>query len=260
MSFSHRYLLHLQYLGFRYSGWQVQPGVRTVEGMIRKTLKFVLPGRTFKTLAAGRTDAKVSAIDQAFELFLEEALEDADAFLSIFNENLPPDIRALSIQPVGTSFNIIGDSKEKEYRYFFANAPKIHPFCAPLLVNFSEPLDIGLMKEGAKLFIGTHDFISYTVKDAPPDTTRTIVTCELLENDQLQANFFPEQTYMLRVRGTGFLRYQVRMMMGALVDLGRGNFDLQHLESSLQKDSSIRLAFVAPASGLLLYQTEFGYI
>lgn len=260
MSFSHRYLLHLQYLGFRYSGWQVQPGVRTVEGMIRKTLKFVLPDTAFKTLAAGRTDAKVSALDQAFELFLEEPLSDPDEFLSVFNENLPPDIRALSIAAVDTAFNVIGDSKEKEYRYFFANTSKIHPFCAPLLVNFPEPLDLVLMKEGAKRFIGTHDFISYTVKDAPPDTTRTILSCELVENDQLQANFFPEQTYMLRVRGTGFLRYQVRMMMGALVDLGRGNFDLPYLESSLHKDSAIRLTFVAPASGLLLYQTEFGYI
>lgn len=260
MTFSHRYLLQVQYLGFRYSGWQVQPETRTVEGMIRKTLKFILQEKPFKTLAAGRTDAKVSALDQAFELFLKDPIAEENTFLADFNRNLPPDIRALSIQAVDTNFNIIGDSKEKEYRYHFSNTSKIHPYCAPFLVNFTEPLNIPLMQEAAKYFQGTHDFISYTTKDAPPDTIRTIIQCEINTNEELQASFFPETSYVLRVRGTGFLRYQVRMMAGALIDLGRGKYDLEFLKSSLKDGSKIRLAFVAPASGLLLYHTKFGYI
>ena len=66
---SYRYIFKVQYLGFRYSGWQRQPGQRTIEGMLLKTLKFILPNTAVKILGAGRTDAKVSAADAAFELF-----------------------------------------------------------------------------------------------------------------------------------------------------------------------------------------------
>ncbi|MGB3149310.1 MAG: tRNA pseudouridine(38-40) synthase TruA, partial [Maribacter sp.] len=88
------YMVRLQYLGFRYSGWQIQPGQRTIEGMLVKTLKFILPNTKLKILASGRTDAKVSALDAVFELFIEDRpLQELDAFMNLFNINLPPDIR-----------------------------------------------------------------------------------------------------------------------------------------------------------------------
>src|SRR5690606_5074657 len=97
----------------------------------------------------------------AFELFLAEPLDDQNAFLKLFNYNLPQDIRALTIKEVDAKFNIINDSKSKEYLYLFTYGEKCHPFCAPIMTTFLDDLDIELMKQGAKLFEGTHYFKSY---------------------------------------------------------------------------------------------------
>lgn len=252
------YLVRLQYLGFRYSGWQTQPTERTVEGMVRKTFKFLYPSVPFKLLGAGRTDAKVSALAAAFELFLEEPLEDLKTFLIQFNKNLPPDIRLLSIEPVGESFNIIADSIGKEYLYLFSFGQKNHPYSAPFIANYMDPLDLELMKIGAALFEGSHDFSVYTAELKPnTKTVRNIEFCGIEENNFLNANFFPEQSYLLRIKGKGFMRYQMRMIMGALVQLGRKELAMGDIENSLQPGSNLRLKTIAPGSGLHLNQISF---
>ena len=220
----------MQYLGFRYSGWQIQPKQRTIEGMLSKTLKFVLPDEQFKILGAGRTDAKVSALDMAFELFLENPILDIKGFLVLFNQNLPPDIRAMAMEPISKKFNIIKDAKVKEYVYLFSYGSKNHPFCAPFLANIQGALNIDMMIEAARLFEGTHEFANYTVKEhGKSRTERNIISCILKENAVLSANFFPEKSYALHVKGTGFLRYQIRMVMGALIQLGKGKITLDHI-------------------------------
>ena len=252
-------MIQLQYLGFRYSGWQKQPQQRTVEGMITKTLKFVLEGQKFKILGAGRTDAKVSAINTAFELFLEETpIVDHQKFLEVFNMNLPPDIKALEIKEVDALFNIIQNAKTKEYVYLFSFGSKHHPFCAPFLANFHENLDVEIMKEGAQLFVGTHNFSAYTARlRENTDVMRTIESCKIKPNTLLTANFFPETSYALYVTGKGFMRYQIRMIMGALVQLGRNELQLQDVKESLCDSNKLQLTFVAPGSGLLLNHLEF---
>lgn len=88
------YVITIQYLGYRFHGWQKQPSVKTIHLMIDRTLNFILDGKTFKSLGSGRTDAMVSAESAAFELFLYEPIDDHNAFLKLFNQNLPQDIRA----------------------------------------------------------------------------------------------------------------------------------------------------------------------
>jgi tRNA pseudouridine38-40 synthase len=256
----HYYLIELQFLGFRYSGWQKQPGRKTIEGMLLKTLKFILPDQRCKILGSGRTDAKVSALHAAFELFLEgDPLEDLIHFKALFNQNLPPDIRILDITGVNGDFNIIQNSKEKEYVYLFSYGNKNHPFCAPFLANFVEELDIDLMIGTAKLFKGTHNFESYTTRhQEQTNFNRTVLACDLRENTLLRANFFPEKSYALHIVATGFMRYQVRMVMGALVLLGRGELTPGQIRESLHEGSSVRISFVAPGSGLLLNRLDFG--
>ena len=254
----HSYLVRTQYLGFRYSGWQIQPGQRTVEGMLSKTLKFILPGEAFKILGAGRTDAKVSTLNMAFELFLYTALEDTENFLEVLNVNLPPDIRVSSIDPISQKFNIIKDAKMKEYVYLFSFGEKNHPFCAPFLANIHDNLDISVMKETARFFEGSHNFSAYTAKERGKiKTTRTITSCKIKRNKLLTANFFPKKSYALHVEAAGFMRYQVRMMMGALIQLGRGELTLSDIEASLQENNSVLLTYIAPGSGLLLNRLEF---
>lgn len=253
------YLIKLQYLGFRYSGWQKQPGQKTVEGMVAKTIKFVLPQRNFKILGAGRTDAKVSALDAAFELFLEGApIADQKEFLTLLNKNLPADIRAMSLEEVSESFNIIQHCQEKEYVYLFSFGEKNHPFCAPFMASIPADLNLGIMQKAASLYEGTHCFKAYTVK-SPKKTNyvRTIKHCQLAENTLLKANFFPASSYALQIRGQGFVRYQIRMIMGALISLGKGELSLTDIAASLKENNGMELNYVAPGSGLLLNQVAF---
>ena len=252
------YLIKIQYLGYRFHGWQKQPNLKTLHLMVDRTLKYVVDGTTFKTLIAGRTDAMVSANETAFELFIYQKLEDEQAFLELFNFNLPQDIRALSIEQVDEKFNIIQDSKIKEYVYIFAHGQKCHPFCAPIMTTFQEHLDIDLMKRGAKCFEGLHNFKAYCYKATDKGLyEREILSCDLVDNTLYVANFFPEKSYALIVRGKGFGRHQIRLMMGALVNLGRGDFKLEDIENSLKTDYNSTMDFIAPASGLILNKLEF---
>lgn len=226
--------------------------------MIDRTFKYILEDRLFKTLAAGRTDAMVSANEAAFELFLEEPINNFEAFLALFNHNLPQDIRALSIEEVTKEFNIIQNSKLKEYTYLFAFGNKFHPFCSPIMTTFLEDLDIKIMKDGAKLFEGHHNFKNYCYKAKDTGVyIREILTCEIIENNIHTASFFPEKTYILRVRGKGFMRNQIRLMMGILVKLGRGEVRLDFIENSLKKGVVEHMDYIAPASGLILNKIEF---
>lgn len=252
------YVITIQYLGYRFHGWQKQPHVKTLHLMVDRTLNFILEGKPFKSLSSGRTDAMVSAECAAFELFLETPLEDQHAFLDLFNYNLPQDIRAISIREVDAKFNIINHSKIKEYLYLFTYGEKCHPFCAPIMTTILDHLDIDLMKQGAKLFEGTHYFKSYCFKPTDHGVyNREIITCELVENTIYTANYFPEKSYILRVRGKGFMRNQIRLMMGTLIDLGKGKLSLETISKSLEQDCFIKMEHIAPASGLILNKIEF---
>jgi len=253
------YVFRIQYLGYRFHGWQKQPKLKTIQLMIDRTLKYILEEQPFKTLGAGRTDAMVSAQDAAFELFLDEKpLEDLDEFLAVFNHNLPQDIRALSIKEVDENFNIIQHTKVKEYLYLFAYGQKNHPFCAPIMTTILEDLDVEQMKIGAKLFQGKHNFKSYCFRTTEKGIyNREIITCELIENTIYKANFFPNQTYLLRVKGKGFGRNQIRLMMGTLIKLGKGEVTLKYIEDSLKPESKEVMDYIAPASGLILNKIEF---
>jgi len=259
MGEKHQYLLKIEFLGFRFSGWQRQPGEKTVEEMLLKTLRFVLPGMNTKLLGAGRTDARVSAQGFALQLLVKgPPLESQTEFLVEMNRNLPPDIRLLSVRKVPLEFNVIRDCTGKEYRYYFTFGEKPHPFCAPFLGYFPGPLDTEIMKKGATLFVGDHDFRAFT--GSPGRDTRTkrrVTNCHLEQNSELTASFFPGKSYCLTVGGLGFGRYQVRLMMAALVALGRGALTEHDLTESLKTGGPLGVKEIAPASGLQLTGVQF---
>ena len=251
------YLIHLQYLGFRYHGWQKQPNAKTIQSVVEKTLSFVLGHKDFNILAAGRTDARVSANHSAFELFTSQA-EDPEKLLATLNVNFPGDIRALSVEEVDKTFNIIQNPKIKEYLYLFSFGKKNHPFCAPFMVYRLEQLNIERMQLGAKLFEGAHHFQSYCYKPNPETKfEREILLSEIQENNLYTASFFPEKSYVYHVHGKGFLRHQVRLMMGALFALGSGEITLDDIRGSLKSTSTTPLAHMAPQYGLMLNKIHF---
>ncbi len=251
------YVIHIQYLGFRYHGWLKQPGLKTIEFMVEKTLSYILDHDKFKLLGTSRTDSKVSANHSAFELFTNFPL-DTDSFFSEFNLNLPNDIRALKIMAVDKRFNIINTPKTKEYLYLFSFGEKPHPFSAPLISSFQHHLDIERMKKGAQLFLGKHDFRRYCTKPKPgTQFKREILVSQIEGNRAFSASFFPKQSYAYRIQSKGFMRNQVRLMMGQLLSLGRGEIALNNIEDSLSGQNSQPLRHIAPSSGLILNKIEF---
>ena len=226
--------------------------------MIDRTLTFVMGQQWFKTLGASRTDAMVSANQAVFELFTKEPIEDLEEFHVRLNKNFPADIKAIKVEETDKHFNIINTPKHKEYIYLFAFGQKAHPFSSPFITTFPDELDLDLMKQGAKAFEGEHDFRAFTKKPAAEKiTTRFIDRAEIVDNTYFKANFFPEPSYAFVVQGKGFMRNQIRMMMGQLVLLGRHQIDLDYHLSSLKTGFPDHLSEVAPASGLILNDVKF---
>ncbi len=251
------YVLHLQYLGFRFHGWAKQPGIKTVHHMVDRTLKFVLGERPFKTLGGSRTDAMVSAEHFMLELFLEAPLAEPDDFFTQVNRNLPADIRLLKLTPTDAQFNIINHAKTKRYLYLFAFGEKPHPFSAPYITTLPDALDLDALSAGAKAFEGTHEFKAYCKKPKDKtETVRTVTRCELVPNTFYTASFFPTPSYAVVFESKGFMRNQIRIMMGELFRLGRGEISLDQLKESLLPGFERHLDRVAPASGLILHHIQ----
>lgn len=258
MKSNHYYLLHIQYLGFRFHGWAKQPQVKTVHHMVDRTLSYVFDHGNYKTLGGSRTDAMVSADHFVVELFLDASIEHEEKFLKLFNLNLPSDIRALAIEETDGEFNIIQNPKAKTYLYLFAFGEKAHPFSAPFITTINYSLDIELMKEGAKLFEGAHEYRAYCKKPSEKtNTQRTIDFCEIVPNTFYTASFFPSPSYALKISGKGFMRNQIRIMMGELIRLGRNEITIEALKSSLLPEFTEHLSNIAPASGLILNKIDF---
>jgi len=257
MKYSISYVICLQFLGFRFSGWQKQTNAKTLHDMVDKSLSFVFEDVNYKTIGVGRTDAKVSANMYYLQMFTDSVIDEV-SFLESLNSNFSPDFKAISIKEVERGFNVINAPKIKEYHYYFSFGEKNHPFAAPFLVNVDELLDVNVMMQAAKMFEGEHYFHKYCTK--PSENTifkRVIASCEIVENTILTASFFPEKSYLLKVRGKGFLRYQIRLMMATLFEVGKGNLDLDFIEASLKEDNDRKfLRNIAPASGLQLFDIE----
>ncbi len=119
-------------------------------------------------------------------------------------------------------------------------------------------LDIDQMKKGALLFEGKHNFKKYCTK--PSDKTvfkREILASWIEENILYQANFFPTKSYVYHVHGKGFMRNQIRLMMGQLLKLGRGEISLDDIKKSLENPDDVLLDYIAPPSGLILNKVNF---
>jgi len=253
----HTYLFWIQYLGFRYHGWQKQPNLKTIQGRLERVIRYVLGHENFSILSAGRTDSGVSCEKGAFELFNIDPV-DIDIFIDDLNLNLPDDIRIISGQKVDSKFNIIQDVQGKEYRYYFTVGDKPHPFIASNIVWLYGQLDINLMKDAAKIFKGEHDFQRFCTKGKNTENyIRNIFDAEIEETDRFIGGYYPTKIYCFKVKGSGFLMHQVRMMVGALFQIGQGNLEVGDIKEALVSQDDKPLAGKAPAHGLVLHEVIF---
>ncbi|MEX0881886.1 MAG: tRNA pseudouridine(38-40) synthase TruA [Cyclobacteriaceae bacterium] len=251
------YLFRIQYLGLRYHGWQVQPGVKTIQGTLEKTFRHVLGHDDFNILGASRTDSGVSSLHGAFELFMKKKL-DVTQIIAPINEYLPSDIRVLNCRQVPLDFNIIQDVSQKQYGYYFTFGEKPHPFLAGGLAYVGESLDLDRMRAAASLMVGQHDFRRFSTHGKKTeDFVRTINQAEIVF-PQADQNFWPRKNvWVLRVKAKGFLMHQVRRMAAALFLVGKGTLDIQELQAALNSLEKKPLAPKAPAMGLVLEEVFF---
>jgi len=253
---SKRFLIRLQFLGLRYHGVQKQVNHQTIQGRLEQTLSAAFKEEELKTRFSSRTDAMVSA-EESFCLLMFNNPQSQSSVESALTK-LPPDILALEVKAVEENFTLLKKTKVKTYRYFFSHGQsKPHVFAAPYMTILNEELDIELMKEGVNLFLGTHHFENYCYK--PKEGTsfkRTIESVRVIENTFLTANFFPDQSFVFEVSSTGFMRGQVRLMMGSLFRLGKKEITLSELRSSLKSADPSFVKWMVPSSGLILHKTE----
>lgn len=251
------YLFYVQYLGLRYSGWQKQKGVKTIQGTLERGIRYVLGHEDFTLLGASRTDSGVSCQKGAFELFLRNPLELA-GFLESVNENLPADIRLLSFQKVSNTFNVIQDIAWKEYHYQMAFGEKFHPFAAANLGYFSGEPDLSLMQEGTGLFLGKHDFRRFcSIDKVTDDYQREISVSEIIPHPQAGFGDIPQNAVIYKVRGNGFLRYQVRIMVSVLYEIGMKRLSIDDVLQALISQDNTPLARHSASNGLILHDLHF---
>ncbi len=252
------YKVIVEYKGTNYSGFQVQPSGKTIQGEINSALKILSKSDAVKTVGSGRTDSGVHAFGQVVRIEIPVDIP-AASLPKAMNSNLPEDIRVLSAEVVADDFHPIFSAKSKEYNYVFSTEEHLSPFARELVTYFPFHLDIEAMKKGCQLFCGEHDFINYQcVGTEVESTVRKILSCELvcLESTGHWKHMAGEY-YVLKVTGTGFLKQMVRLMMGALVSLGKGKITLEDLEKSLRMPLSNRLGPTAPPQGLYLKEVHY---
>lgn len=258
----HYYLVEVQFLGFRYHGWQKQSEHKTVQETISLVLQKIFPELNPKVQGSSRTDSMVSAEHYLFQLTLDAELEkiiNLNFFENLFNDLLPADIKFLILKKMNVGFNIIQSPKLKEYHYYFTfGDEKPHPFCAPILTHIKSNLNIELMKTGAARFIGTHQFNSYCYRPAiDKQLEKTVLLCSIEDNHIYTANFFPKNSFYIKIIGHSFVRHQIRLMAGTLFRLGLGEIGLDDIDESLKGNNFNCIGFLAPASGLILHKIDF---
>ena len=238
----------IQYDGTNYNGSQIQPGLPTIYGELQKALKKIHKKDIIVT-SAGRTDANVHALAQVIHFDSELDLE-ANNYRHALNCLLPKDIRVIDASIEDENFHARFSSHDKEYIYKLSMAP-YSIFERNHIYQFGQKLDVEAMKEACKLFLGTHDFRNFctTTKDETNTYIRTLFLFEInQENDLL----------IFKIRGNGFLRYMVRMMIGMLIKIGLHKVDKSLiLEKFDIENCQQKCPYKAPAEGLYLNEVKY---
>ena len=239
-----RYLAIVSYKGTNYCGWQKQTISRlpSIEESIEKVISRLL-NKTTKIYGSGRTDAGVHAHGQTFHFDSEKAL-DEKRFLHSINELLPDDIKVLKLEKVADDFHARFNALHKSYGYKIKNSKISNPFCSDLEYTLGQELDTRKMVEAAHLFEGTHNFQNFTSKEEDDASfVRTIYLVQITkENDEIN----------ILLKGNGFMRYMVRMIVGNLIQVGLGKLSSAEIKKNLESKDRKPSSYKAPAYGLYL--------
>jgi tRNA pseudouridine38-40 synthase len=234
-----RYKLVVEYVGTRYSGWQVQANARTVQGELLRAAEEALGWPPLELYGSGRTDAGVHALWQVAHLEADTRLE-PHALRHALNDGLPADVNVIACARVPHRFHARHDAVARSYLYQVAR--RRTAFGKPFVWWVKDELDVDRMRETAALFAGMHDFRSFTDEEQASTRVR-LEPLELAEHGDL---------ILVRVRGSHFVWKMVRRLVGVLVEAGRATLGPADVQAWLDGDFDDPARLTAPPSGLFL--------
>jgi tRNA pseudouridine38-40 synthase len=239
-----RIKITLAYDGGPFHGWQVQPGLPTVQGVLEEIVSGI-EGSFVHVAGSGRTDAGVHALEQVAAFSLANPIPLPNLRRAV-NRLLPAAVRVLSAEEVHPDFHPRFDARAKTYEYRIWRAEVCSPFEWPYVHHYPYPLDEERMQRMAETFSGEHDFTAFAAADERDKENRSKVRT-IFDSDLKRDG----ARLLYRVRGSGFLKHMVRNVVGTLIEAGRGNIaDLDRLPA--------RCGATAPAKGLFLLNVEYG--
>ncbi len=242
--------LTLAYDGSDFHGWQVQPGLPTIQGEMERALGEI-EGRATNVNGSGRTDAGVHALGQVANVKIENPIP-IDNLRRAVNRLLPSSIRVLAVEEAAMDFHARFSARSKVYEYRMWRGEICHPMVYRYVYHHPYPLRLEAMKEAAPLFEGTHDFASLAASDNGEEEergkVRTVFSSRLIvEGDAVRYS----------VCGSGFLRHMVRNMVGTLLEVGKGNLAPDDIPRILDAKDRKKAGPTAAARGLFLVKVEY---
>lgn len=242
-----KYKCVVKYNGYNYSGWQKQPNNTSIQEEITKVLS-IINKKTIEIVASGRTDAKVHALAQVFHFESDIAI-DINRYVNAMNALLPLDIRILKVEIVDEQFHARFSAIAKRYDYLLSYDDN-NPFNYQTNAIIHKKLDYDKMCDVVNVFIGTHDFTSFTSAkiDERKPRIKTITRLEINE---------VENGYHFIIEGNGFLRYMVRMIVGTIIQVGLLKISKEDVISMLEKKDKHACRYKADPNGLYLHSVKY---
>ena len=240
------YKIIIAYDGTDYQGWQMQGERPTIQLVLTRVLTR-LEGSHVTVHGAGRTDSGVHAEGQVASFHLQKDWSGA-GLRKAMNGNLPSDIRVLKAEQVTDEFHARFSAKGKTYRYQIYNADVMNPLLARYALHYHHTIDFDKLKHDGSDLIGTHDFTVFTVVDCETHTNIRTITGFQIERDA--------SLLRLYFTGEGFLRYQVRTMVEAILQLNRGKLRMP-MADLIHSQRRALIQGSAPAKGLTLMRVEY---
>lgn len=238
--------LTIQYDGTKYCGWQKQPNSSGIQGTIEYAI-YEITKEKVNIIGSGRTDAGVHALGQVAN-FKTNSNIPAARIPDALNAKLPKDISIIDCQEVSDDFHSRYSATGKIYRYLIYNKPYRSPLYKGISYHVRYDLDIEKMRVEAQSLLGTHEFKGFMSSGSSvKDTVRTIHNISIEESGDL---------IVLEVEGNGFLYNMVRIIVGTLVDIGRGRID-KSLEEIIASQDRGEAGHTAPAHGLFLKKVHY---
>ncbi len=245
-----RIKLALSYDGTDYRGWQVQPGLPTIQGKLEEVVGEI-EGRPVSVAGSGRTDAGVHALAQVAAFSIENPIP-APNLKKAMNRLLPPAIRVHSAEEVDSEFHPRFDAVAKTYEYRIVRSEVCSPFEWRFVHHFPYSLDFFRVQELAPMLEGEHDFSAFASSDDRDADGKTKVRRIFSSRVEMDS-----ERMIYRVRGSGFLKHMVRNIVGTLIEVGKGNVDRQAMVKLLMRHKATKAGPTVPAKGLTLLSVEY---